>query len=128
MAHMTQEKKKLIAAQLKEIIPGTWKYSVSVRDHSTIVLTIASAPVDLLGIIRANGAHESVRTYAQLSNHWLIENFKGNAEMQALFKQILSALKGPGFYDKTDIRTDYFDVSHYIRINIGKYDKPFEIK
>jgi 5-carboxymethyl-2-hydroxymuconate isomerase len=128
MAYISQEEKKAVAAQLKKVIPQSWKYSLAVRDHSTLTLTIASAPVDLMALIRANGAHESVRTYAQLSNHWLIENFKGNAEIQALFEKILSALKGPAYFDNTDIQTDYFDVAHYIRVNIGKYDKPFETK
>ena len=128
MAHIDQEAKKAIAAKLKKIIPKTWKYSLAVRDYSTLVLTIASAPVDLMALIRANGAHESVRTYAQLSNHWLIENFKGNAEIQALFKEILRALKGPAYFDRSDIQTDYFEVAHYIRVNIGKFDKPFETK
>jgi hypothetical protein len=34
-------------------------------------------------------------------------------------------MKGPDFYDNTDIMTDYFDVSHYIDISIGKWDKPY---
>ena len=49
MAYMNQEKKARIAAALKTVIPPTWKWSLGVRNHSTITLTIASAPVDLCG-------------------------------------------------------------------------------
>ncbi len=128
MAYMSQEEKKAIATELKKVIPKGWKYSLAVRDLSTLTLTITSAPVDLMALINANSKSGSVRDYAQLSNHWLDENFKGNADVQALFAKILSAMKGPNYHDRSDSQSDYFDVSHYIRINIGKYDKPFEAK
>ena len=48
MAYMSQENKKSIAVNLKTVIPASWKWSLSVRHHSTLVLTIASAPIDLI--------------------------------------------------------------------------------
>jgi phenolic acid decarboxylase len=44
MAYVNQEKKAKI---LKKVMPKGWKYSLAVRNHSTIVCTIKSAPVDL---------------------------------------------------------------------------------
>jgi hypothetical protein len=38
---------------------------------------------------------------------------------------MIVAMKGPDFFDHTDIQSDYFNVSHYIDINVGKYDKPY---
>jgi hypothetical protein len=125
MAYMPQETKKQIAAALKKVIPQSWKYSLAVRDHSTIVLTITRAPVDLMALINANSQHAR-RGYAQLSNHGLIDNFKGDDSTVELFGKILECLKGPDYYDNSDSQTDYFDISHYIRVNVGKYDKPFE--
>lgn len=29
-------------------------------------------------------------------------------------------------WDKSDIITDYFNVDHYVDIEIGSYDKPFK--
>jgi hypothetical protein len=127
MAYMPQETKAKIAAELKKVIPQTWKYSLAVRDHSTIVLTIASAPIDLMAIVRANS--EYVRGgNVQLNHFYLSDAFKGNDEMIALFAKILDTLKGPEFFDRSDSQTDYFEVSHYIRINIGKWDKDFIVK
>ena len=49
MAYMNQECKAKIAAALKAI-PGLndWSYSLRVSSHSTIVMTIRTAPFDLL--------------------------------------------------------------------------------
>ena len=47
MAYMNQEKKKIIASALKEVMPKDWKYSLSVEHHSVIHLNIKSAPFDL---------------------------------------------------------------------------------
>lgn len=48
MAYMSQEKKAKIAAKLKQVIPHDWKYSLAVHHHSTIILRISAAPVDLV--------------------------------------------------------------------------------
>lgn len=128
MAYMSQETKAKIAVELKKVIPQTWKYSLAVRDHSTIVLTIASAPLDLLEIVRNNREHGKNDKYAQLNHFYLSNEFEGNEEMCALFAKILSTLKGPDFFDHSDSQTDYFNLSHYIGINIGKWDKAFTVK
>ena len=50
MAYMNQEKKKIIKANLDAILkPLGIKYSLRVRNHSSIDCTIKSAPIDLLG-------------------------------------------------------------------------------
>ena len=54
MAYMNQEKKSKIAAALKGVVPDGWKYSLSVRNHSTIVMTITAAPFDLIGAHKAS--------------------------------------------------------------------------
>lgn len=126
MAYMSQETKKAIAAELKKVMPKDWKYSLAVRDHSTIALTIASAPVDLYGIVKANRQNPTSGGYVQLNHYYLADEFKGNAEMIELFGKIYATLKGPDFFDNSDAQRDIHDVSHYIRINIGKWDKPFQ--
>jgi hypothetical protein len=126
MAYMSQETKAKIAAELKKVIPKAWKYSLAVRDHSTIVLTIASAPIDLIAIVNANREHP--RKAAQLNQFYLSDEFKGNAEMCELFAKIYATLKGPEFFDHSDSQTDYFNCSHYIRINLGKWDKEFTVQ
>ena len=113
MAYMNQEKKKKIAALLKAIMPKDWKYSLAVDNHSTIVLTISSAKVNLM---EENNRHQQI-------NHYHIDRiFKG--ELLETFKKIVAALNTDN-YDHSDITTDYFNVGHYISINLGRWDKPF---
>ena len=45
MAFMNHAKKRLIADALKKVVPKDWKYTLAVRHHSTIVMTIRSAPI-----------------------------------------------------------------------------------
>ena len=54
MAYMTQSNKKRIAEKLKTVMPTGWKYSLAVRDHSKLVLTIQAAPVDILRAMAAS--------------------------------------------------------------------------
>ena len=131
MAYMSQERKKDIAANLKKIMPKGWKYSVGVNHNSTIVLTIWSAPVDLVaewnrvtdehrrGEEHINRANGHIRV-----NHYYLEN---------QFDESLPTLKAAndclfaGNHDNSDAMIDHFDVGWYVSINIGKWDKPFRV-
>lgn len=115
MAWMNQEKKAKIAAELKKVVPKSWKYSLAVRNHSTLTMTIRSAPIDL-----ADG-----KDYVQVNEYWLDRQFSGDLLVQ--FVKIRNALN-TGNYDHSDIQSDYFCVGHYINIQIGDWNKPFEVK
>jgi len=105
MAYMNQEMKAKIAVEIKKVMPKGWKYSLGVDNHSTIVLNIASAPVDLLKLAK--------------DKHF------ANTEVAELFAKIKKVMYGCGYYDNSDIQTDYFDTAYYVNVNIGKWNKPF---
>jgi len=44
-----------------------------------------------------------------------------------IMSKVLSLIS-EGYWDDSDIMTDYFSTSHYRYIEIGKWDKPFELK
>lgn len=121
MAYMSQEKKEIIRAELKKVIPSTWKWSLAVHHHSTIILTISAAPVDLFKI--ANKHKDWDGGYVQLNHYVLDKYFEG--KLLETFKRIRVALD-TGNWDKSDVMTDYFDVGHYVYIHIGNYKKPFQ--
>lgn len=122
MAFMSKEHKARIAAELKTIMPHGWKYSLAIRHHMEIVMTIQSAPVDLLAAAGKPDAKElSFTRYFRAS-----EVFKNDPELAELFQKIRDALDLDN-HDRSDLMTDYFDVGHYMTINIGKWDKPFKI-
>jgi hypothetical protein len=120
MAYMNQDKKSKIAAALKQVVPAGWKYSLSVRHHSTIVMTIASAPVDLIGKL-----YDTDRKEISVNQYWANEHLKECAEKQIILK-ILECLNLDNF-DNSDVMTDYFHVGHYVNLNIGTWAKPFVV-
>jgi hypothetical protein len=113
MAYMFPERKAILAAELKKVMPKDWKYSLSVRHHSGIVCTIQSAPVDL---VAENGGRDDVNVY------WYKEHIKG--ESLEVIEKIVAALN-VGNHDNSDPMTDYFDVGWYVYLQFGKWDKPF---
>jgi hypothetical protein len=133
MPYMSQEKKQQINAALKRALPKSWKWSLSVNNHSTIVLTIASAPVDLCqewaDACNARGAREDRPARArpdhvQVNTHWLEDQFTASLPV---FEAALACMND-GNHDRSDIMTDYFDVGWYVAINLGRWNKPFMVK
>ena len=126
MAYMSQEKKALIAAALKPIMPKGWKWSLSVHHHSTLVLTIQSAPVDLIAEVNRVGkqTHRGwmASGYVSLNTHAPEYAFDG--ELLETFRKVLAALND-GNHDRSDSQSDYFDVGWYTEIKLGRWDKHF---
>lgn len=128
MAYMCQEQKAKIAAQLKLVVPKGWRYSLSVRHHSTICMTIKSAPINLVEIYLAQNFSDDVRESC-LRNmnvdvnpyHWG-SHFTG--ELLETFTKIFDSLNMNNF-DNSDSQTDYFSVGHYVDVELGKFNKPF---
>lgn len=136
MAYMSQEKKKQIAAVLKLAMKGTGiKYTLSVHHHSSLNMNIKSGPVDFFqnhyqtvkdkphySLYRENAAiplkHMQVNTY------WYKEHFTGQA-LSILEKAI--PVLNTGNHDRSDIRSDYFDVGWYVNVNLGQWNKPYEV-
>ena len=40
--------------------------------------------------------------------------------------EVKQAMRGADFFDDSDSQTDYFHCSHYIEINIGRWNKPYK--
>lgn len=123
MAYMNQERKMQLAALVRKVIPSDWKHSLAVRNHSTIVLTIRQAPVDLLQDLRDHGFQLDVTSmHASLSRHTLV-NYLSPA-YAGIFSKVFDALH-TGNHDNSDITTDYFDVGWYVDVQIGEWGNPF---
>jgi len=131
MAWVDQDKKAIIAAELKKAIPAGWKTSLAVRHGSTIVLTISAAPVDLCEeyarVVNQKYAYRgdpniSRPNEVRVNEYYLENQFDESLEV---FEQLLKALN-TGNYNNDDVQTDYFDRGHYVDINIGRWNKPFQ--
>lgn len=121
MAYMSQEHKAEIAKLLKEVVPKDWKYSLKVHHHSTLICTVYSAPVDVLGKTPANVRNE---TYYNVNVYWYKEHIT-DPELREQVGKIIDAMNHDN-HDNSDPMTDYFDVGHYIDLTFGTWNKPFQ--
>lgn len=124
MAYMSQEKKARIAAALKLVVPKGWKYSLAVRHHSTIVLTISEAPVDLIEAFHNPDSGRAKPLEYGINPYYWHEHLR-NESLRETFTQILAALND-GNHDRSDHMTDYYDVGWYVDVSFGRYAKPFK--
>lgn len=131
MAYMNQERKAAIAPVVKAICKKYGvKASLAVRHHSTLVLNIKSGKIDFIESYRqSRGESQMVKerplTYIDVNPYWHQEHFTGTA--LSFMKEVFAALKGPDYFDHSDIQTDYFNCSHYVDVNIGQWDKPYNL-
>ena len=111
MAYVSQEKKEQLAPGIKAVLKRYgMKASISVRHHSSLVVTIKSGDIDF------GDSH-------QVNEYWINEHYTGVA--RKFLTELLQAMKGPDYFCEDDSMTDYFHRSHYTDINIGKWDKPY---
>ncbi len=110
MAYMNVEKKNKLAPGIKKVLAEYGMKGTLAKDTHTLKVNLKSGPIDF-GTDGVNEYH--------IENH-----FTGIA------KEFLLKLKDAmmvGNHNNTDLMTDYFDVGWYISINVGKWDKPYEV-
>lgn len=133
MAYISQEEKSKIAPVVKDICKKYGvKATLSINNHSTLVLTISSAKIDFIQNYNQvgekrnhDGRRQIAKDYLQVNTYWYHEHFDGKAK--EFLEKVISAMKGQGWFDKSDIQTDYFHVKHYVDVNVGRWNKPFVV-
>ena len=136
MAYISQADKAKIAAKIKPLLA---KYGVkgtlSIRNHSAIVLTLKSGKIDFFGNtnrVCANsgrmnhGWQPNTSGNASVNRYWFHEHYDGAAK--AFLTEAYKALMSADWYDNSDAMTDYFNTAYYMDINIGKWDKPYIVE
>ena len=131
MAYMSQEKKREIAKELKSALKGSGlRYSLAVRHHSTLVMTIRQGPVDFVGERELDRWWDGREPDREVPDHLDVNVYHFEraftGEALRLLKIILPILNR-GNFDNSDPMTDYFHVGWYTDINIGKWDKPYQL-
>lgn len=138
MAYITkaeiQEKRKQINALCKQHGVSA---TVSGANTSSVTVTIRKGTIDFLGnhvdtvrhfeYVKQNQIIENAEWYAKrgyftCNPYYLDRQFSDNALL--FLNEVLSVLK-IGYYDNSDVMTDYFDTAYYIHIYIGTYEKPY---
>jgi hypothetical protein len=122
VAFMNQERKAALALEVAKVMPTNWKYTLRVQNHSTLVLTIRQADVDLIGENLVCASRPEPSSCRSLNEYNLEGEY--HDKLLKIFENIKGAMM-VGNWDKSDIQSDHFDVGWYIDINIGEYDSPF---
>lgn len=135
MAYVSQEMKAARASQIRDLLKKFGlKGSLSVKNHSTLCLTVTAGSIDFFEQInnhnrkiaeREGRSHYQVNDYADVNVYHVDSVYQGKAK--EFLSKAVAALKGSDYYDKSDIQTDYFDTSHYVSIKIGKWNKPYQL-
>ena len=117
MAYGSKETKKELAPAIKKVLE-TWgvKGTIKVNNGSTLVVTLRKVPA---GLFTSKEIETGVNIY------WIKEHFEGTAKN--FLVELLDAMKGTKWYDRSDAMTDYFDTAWYNDIKIGEYGKPVEV-
>lgn len=134
MAWVNQERKAKLAPAIKAVFSKyKLKGSISVRHHSTLVITIKQGKMDFIGNLnkvseeRAHGREwRKADGHLDVNPYWFHEHFDGQAK--ACLTELYAAAKGDEWYDRSDAQTDYFDTAYYIDVNVGRWDKPYALE
>ncbi len=137
MAYVSQERKQSLAPAIKAVLKKYGvKGSLSIRTHSSLVLTIKSGKMDFVeNFIETDSKVLHGRKMSQdqidhirknqsvdVNPYWYHEHFSGKAK--DFLKEVLAAMN-KGNHNNSDAMTDYFDVGWYVDVNIGRWNQPY---
>jgi hypothetical protein len=128
MAYISQSDKAIIAANVKPILAQYGvKGSLSIQHHSSIVLTLRSG-FDFLEDSDDSEWFSKIKDQTQGYNFEVYDatrGFRPGSRSEKFFTEIHAAMRSAGWYDHSDISTDYFHTKYYISVYIGRWNKPY---
>ena len=130
MAYMDQEQKKELAPGIKAVLKKYGvKASIAVRHYSTLVVNIRSSEIDFGNSLAPTPARlrrpMQWTGHEQINTHWIENHWTGKAQE---FLLELKAAMSIGNHDRSDLQSDYHDVGWYVEINVGRWNKPYELE
>ena len=134
MAYMNQDRKADLVASAKKVLKKYGVKATFATDRSGIYCNIKSGPIDFFGnynetvnqssYYQAMMRGQDVKDYMTVNSYHYQNHFSGKAKQ---FMHELHVALNNGNHDNSDIQTDYFDVGWYVYVNVGKWNKPYEL-
>jgi len=134
MAYVSQEFKSSVQPQIQAILKRYGiKGTLAVEHHSTLVLNIREGEIDFISnynqtVAARPGGHRlgaPARDSLDVNTHWYHEQFSGRAKQ--FLEEVMAAMKGPKYFDHSDLQSDYHHCSHYYDVRIGRWNKPYQL-
>jgi len=131
MAYVSKELKAKLAPAIKAVLKKYGvKGTIAVRHHSSLVVNIRSGKLDFSRGKNARGDQLGFTAtdgnfYDQVNTYHVSKFYQG--ETKSFLEELVAAMKGDVWYDRSDSMTDYFDTAYYLDINVGKWDRGYEV-
>ena len=76
---------------------------------------------------KTNSLGENARYGYMDINHYYLHNYICEEEYRKIIRIMKEATAsvGQGWFDESDIQTDYFNTAYYYYLRIGSYEKPY---
>ena len=140
MAYFSQQDKAKVSPAIKAVFKKyRVKGSIGVHNHTSLVVNIKSGALDFCGALKRIREEQVARrgerhdlgeiTYIQV-NRYHVEQWHreaGEHKIADFFKELIEAMLGADWYDNSDSMMDYFDTAYYMDINVGKWNKPYQL-
>jgi len=132
MAYVSTETTRRVRGELKQRFPNL-KFSVSKKD-GTLRVRIMAGDLDFRDIWEDIPDNKQYwKRYGNPKPHFdgyvSINTYHPddyNPKYTDLFKQIISIMKGTEWFDNSDPQIDYFSTAYYLKLSVGKWDKPYQ--
>ncbi len=132
MAYMNQERKAKIVAAAKPVLKKYGMKATFRCDRHKITCTLKSGAIDFIPELIDDRGNEywvepSARRAAyhfEINTFWFKSRYKDSIAKDFI-GEMVSALEGANWYDRSDIITDYFDTAYYYSLNVGSWDTPY---
>ena len=116
MAYISQKDKAELAPGIKAVLAKYgMKGTIAIKHHFSLVVNVQSGPLDF--------THSHGDGYTQVNTYHIDRHYSG--DVRQFLNELVVAMKGTKWFDKSDIQSDYFHTAYYIDINIGRWNKPY---
>ena len=134
MAYITTKEVAAIRKELKETFGNTFKFSVSRRDGGLAVkVAIMKGRTDFSDLWAGKSKTDYGYGTADINRfHITKENYGKHVKLFEKINKIIQtapakAEGGRAWFDKSDSMTDYFHTAFYYDIQVGKWDREYEM-
>lgn len=140
MAYISQDMKKELAPGIKAVLKKYgMKGSIAIDHHSSLIVNLKSGDIDFESQAGVNERGDRLgydavdgKYYTDVNPYWFKDHY--NEYTVAFLDELFKAMKAPvtdwngekrGWYDNSDIMTDYFDIKYYVNVRVGRWDKGY---